>query len=208
MSYLYYENVRQKLVFISSDELKYKTVNKTEYNYIDLDLKEYSKEVAPLIVGLVSEQSHERKDARKKLVNMGKDIVPQIHKTLFSKNKLLKWEAARTIKEIGDASSIPVFIQLLEDPESDIRWIAAEGLINAGRESIVPLLKEIMAKGDSHYIRNGVHHVFRELFDDVEKKLFHQLQHALQHYTESSEFAQVEAAKAIGYFSRLMDVPT
>lgn len=190
------------------DELKNKIVDKTEYNYIDLDLKGYSKQVVPLVSGLVSELSHERKDARKKLVKMGKEVVPQIHKTLLSKNKLLKWEAARVIKEIGDLSSIPVFIQLLEDPESDIRWIAAEGLINTGRDCIVPLLKEIMANGDSYYIRNGVHHVFRELFDDNEKKLFHQLQHALQHYTESSEFAQVEAAKAIRYFSSLMNVPT
>ncbi len=181
-------------------------MNNTEYNYIDLDLKGYNKEVAPLISGLVSEFSHERKDARKKLVKMGKEVIPQINKTLLSKNKLLKWEAARVLKEIGDVSSIPVFIELLEDPESDIRWIAAEGLINTGRDCIVPLLKEIMSKGDSYYIRNGVHHVFRELFSENEKKLFHQLHHSLQNYTESSEFAQVEAAKAIRYFSGLMNV--
>ncbi len=182
-------------------------MDKREYNYIDVDLKGYSKEVASLITDLVSEYANTRKKARKKLVEMGKDVVPQIHKTLLSKNKLLKWEAALVVEEIGDISSIPVFTELLEDSETDIRWIAAEGLINVGRDCIVPLLKEIMAKGDSYYIRNGVHHVFGEIFDKKEKEQFHQLIHALHHYTESSEFAQVEAAKALRYFSTLMNVP-
>ncbi|MGA2406446.1 MAG: hypothetical protein ABSF81_06815 [Bacteroidales bacterium] len=52
-----------------------------------------------------------------------------MHKLLDSKNGLLRTEAAKIVELIADKRSIPLLINLLDNNEFEIRWIAAEGLI-------------------------------------------------------------------------------
>ncbi len=49
--------------------------------------------------------------------------------------------------------------------------MAAEGLINIGKESIKPLLKSIVKKSNSIFLLEGAHHIlkdlqFKEIFND------------------------------------------
>ena len=42
-----------------------------------------------------------------------------------------------------DPASVDAFVQLLDDPESDIRWLAATGLIALGPRSVRPVLQSL-----------------------------------------------------------------
>jgi HEAT repeat protein len=59
----------------------------------------------------------------------------------------------------------------LEDERFEVRWEAAEALINTGRKAVKPLLKALLAKGGSVWTHEGAHHVFSEM-GDAEMRLF------------------------------------
>ncbi|MCW8816397.1 MAG: HEAT repeat domain-containing protein, partial [Ignavibacteriaceae bacterium] len=83
---------------------------------------------------------------------------------LLSHHKhIYRWEAVKTLEEISDPLSIPLFIQAMEDEKSDVRWLAAKGLIKLGKLSIKPLLKTLEKKSDSVFVLEGAHHVFYDL---------------------------------------------
>ena len=120
-------------------------------------------EIQHLLKTLRSKNGMERKKARQKLIAKGKNMIDFLTELLSHPKHIYRWEALKTIKEIGDPISIPLYIQALEDDENDIRWIAAEGLIKLGILSIKPLLETLIDKSDSIFILAGSHHVFYEL---------------------------------------------
>ena len=120
-------------------------------------------ELQQLIKALGSNNGLEREKARKTLVAKGKDSLDYLMELLSHPRHICRWEAVKTMEEIGDPDSIPMFIQALEDDKSDVRWIAAEGLIRLGFQSIEPLLKALIEKSDSVFILEGAHHVFFDL---------------------------------------------
>lgn len=73
---------------------------------------------------------------------------------------IYRWEAIKTKEEIADPVSIPFFIQALEDDKSDVRWIAAKGLIKLDKHSIKPLLIILEHRSDLVFILESAHHVF------------------------------------------------
>jgi len=165
---------------------------------IDINLNDFPDELVKLIEGLLDDKNYSLKhDARNTLVTMGKRIVPQMHRLLASKNVLLRKNAAKVIELIADRRSIPLLISLLNDKESDIRWIAAEGLIKIGRRSISPLLKSIRGGKGSLFHNKGAHHVLNSLLDENEKIKFTSLLLSLNDYHELGETAPVEAYKVL-----------
>jgi HEAT repeat protein len=131
-------------------------MDKTINNYKDSELHQ-------LIIELGSDNGLEREKARKALVAKGKDSLDYLMELLSHPRHIYRWEAVKTMEEIGDPDSIPMFIQALEDNKSDVRWIAAEGLIKLGSRSVEPLLKVLIEKSDSVFILEGAHHVFFDL---------------------------------------------
>jgi len=173
-------------------------MKKIENAKIDIDLKDFPVEIVKLIAGLLDDKNFSIKcNARDTLVNMGSAIIPQMQKLLASKNVLLRKNAAKIVELVADRKSIPILINLLYDTESDIRWIAAEGLIKIGRRSISPLLKSIRSAKSSHLHDQGAHHVLTSLLDKDEKKNLASLLNSLIDYHELAETAPVEADKAI-----------
>ena len=132
-----------------------------------------------------------------KLVSMGKEILPYAHRLIKSENNAIRKEATKLIELIADKQSIPKLIALLDDEESDIRWIAAEGLINIGRECIVPLLKALVKCENSYFTYLGAHHVFNKLFTAKEKMNLQPLLHSLNNSTEINAIVNIEASKAL-----------
>lgn len=169
---------------------------------IDVNLDTFRPEVAEWVPGLMSSSTHDRKQARQNLEAFGVDILPDLDKLLQTKDKQLRWETAKIIESLGSRESIETFISLLHDEYSDIRWIATEGLIRVGRISIVPLLKEVIEKGDSTFVREGAHHVFSRLFSKEENKQFRDLLHALKGSSKSIVGASVRANEALGIFEK------
>ena len=121
------------------------------------------REIQGLLEALGSKNGMDRKKAREKLVAMGSNITKFLLELYSHPKHILRWEALKTAEEIGDSNSIPLFIQALEDDAGDLRWIAAEGLIKLGVESIQPLLHTLIEKSDSVFILAGIHHVFYDL---------------------------------------------
>jgi len=125
--------------------------------------KSGDQEIKALLDSLFSENGMERKSARKKLVEKGTLVIDYLMEHIHHRKHIHRWEALKTMEEIADPVSIPLFIEALEDDESDIRWIAAEGLINIGSKSVVPLLKTLTKKTNSIFVLEGTHHVFYDL---------------------------------------------
>lgn len=89
-------------------------------------------------------------------------------------SKQLQKEIESIICVVADKKSIPALINLLDDNDYEIRWIAAEGLIRIGRMSIPPLLRTI--NDGKHFSHPGkAHHVLQCLLTRSEKKSMHSL---------------------------------
>jgi HEAT repeat protein len=106
-------------------------------------------------------------------------------------------EAAKVVELIADRRSIPFLINLLDDKEFEIRWIAAEGLIKIGRRSILPLLTSIRDGKSSFILNKGAHHVLLSLLNENEKNKLTSLLLSLDDAQELGETAPIEASEAI-----------
>lgn len=165
------------------------------------DVDELTESIAYLIPDLAENNNYQKKsNARRFLVDKGKKILPQINQLLNTKNPHIRKEASKIIELIGAQESIPILIHLLDDDEGSIRWIAAEGLVHIGRETIVPLLNEIIEHGDNLYLKLGARHVFLRLFSDDEREYFRPLLLSLKNYNNISILAPVEAFRALFIF--------
>ncbi|MFA3782125.1 HEAT repeat domain-containing protein [Melioribacteraceae bacterium 4301-Me] len=126
-------------------------------------LNGHNEKLDSLLESLLSEDGTERKNARKKLVSKGKIVINHMGKLLNHPKHLYRWEAVKTLEELALPDSIPYLIQALNDDKSDIRWIAAEGLIRLEMQSVKPVLEALMKKNDSVFLLEGAHHIFFEL---------------------------------------------
>ena len=120
-------------------------------------------DIHQLIETLCSEDGMEWQKARKALVAKGKDMIDFMMELLTHPKYINRWEAVKTMEEIGDPVAIPLFIRALEDDKVDVRWIAEKGLIKLGMLSVKPLLKVLIRKSDSVFILAGAHHIFYDL---------------------------------------------
>jgi len=116
-----------------------------------------------LINNLSSSDEILRIHSRESLVKIGKPAVPQLVEALMGKSHWLRWEAAKTLGEIGDPTAAPALVEALKDAEFDVQWLAAAGLIKMKTGGIEALLHALMAEADFPLIREGAHHVIREL---------------------------------------------
>lgn len=125
---------------------------------------------------------------------IGNSVVFHKFKPLSYKNERFKIELSKIIQTIADRRSIPALINLLDDNEVDIRWIAAEGLIKIGRHSIIPLLRSIR---DGHISNSGAYHILQNLLSADEKLAMRHLLNSLGNFPEMAEIAPVHASIAL-----------
>lgn len=171
---------------------------KTLNTQIEVILNEFPVRLVKIISESIDESNIIRKmDARKHLVRMGKTVVPLLNKLLTSENIVLRKEAAKIVSLIADRRSIPLLVELLNDKEFDIRWIAAEGLIKIGRHSISPLLKSIRDGKSTLMLNEGAHHVLMGLLKEDEKQRLESLLQSLDNHHAVGETAPTEAALAL-----------
>jgi HEAT repeat protein len=57
-------------------------------------------------------------------------------------------------------------VSALEDDDTGVQWIAAQGLASLGREGVKPLLSALIVRSDSPRLLTGAHHVLRLIADD------------------------------------------
>ncbi|HCY74363.1 MAG TPA: hypothetical protein DHV28_00445 [Ignavibacteriales bacterium] len=130
-----------------------------------------NKNISELINDFSSDNGIVRRIARQKIVGLGADAIDFLVELQNSPKHIVRWEAIKAIEQIGDPLGTPILISALKDDKFDVRWIAAEGLIRIGKPSIKPLMKELVNNSELVFVREGAHHVLKELktmgvFDD------------------------------------------
>ncbi len=119
-----------------------------------------------LVEELCSKDGFARVKARLALVIIGGRTVQALSAALQSKNQTCRWEAAKALGQIGDPAAVKVLIKALEDEIFDVRWLAAEGIISIGLPALEPILQEISKRGDSLWLREGVHRILHGIFSE------------------------------------------
>ncbi len=119
--------------------------------------------VDALIEALGSDDGLVRHHARGALAHMGTSAVPALLSALEAPDSNVRWEAARVLREIGDAKAAPSLVRALEDEGFDVRWIAAEGLIGLEQKALRPLLTALVRLPASTPLLEGAHHVLDAL---------------------------------------------
>jgi HEAT repeat protein len=142
-----------------------------------------------LLAELGSQDGMVRVRARRSLVNVGHAAVRPLIEALDSKQEWVRWEAAKTLAQIGDPSAIQTLIESLHDKKFDIRWLAAEGLIHIGNKAVRPLLKALIEHPDSLWMREGAHHILHDLPENNLKETLKPVLHALEDVEPSLEVA-------------------
>jgi HEAT repeat protein len=119
--------------------------------------------IAALIADLGNKDGIVRVQARNCLVDIGKPAVSFLVDALKSKVAEIRWEAAKALAQIGAPEATQALVDHMRDEEFDVRWLAAEGLISIGRNALEPLLKALATNPDSTWLREGTHHVLRDM---------------------------------------------
>ena len=119
--------------------------------------------IKSLIADLASKDGVVRVKARQQLVAYKKRSVAPLIRTLSNEKDWVRWEAAKALSQIGNPESIQALLEALTDKKFEVRWLAAEGLIRIGRKAAVPLLEALVKHSDSHWLREGIHHVLHDM---------------------------------------------
>jgi len=122
--------------------------------------------IISLVDVLASTDGVERHAAREQLEGIGRPAVPFLVKALQSPSEHARWEAAKALSKIADASAASALVRALEDEKAAVRWLAATALIHLGRDALVPLLRGLEGNSDSIWFRDGAHHVLHSLIRD------------------------------------------
>ncbi len=131
------------------------------------------EKIKELIKSFYSEDGIQRAKARYEIVKIGKPAIEYLIGLQYSPKVWVRWEAIKTLSQIADSESIPILINALENQDLDVRWLAAEGLIEIGKDSLKPVLASLISGGNSKYLLEGAHHVlkglqFKKIFSDDE----------------------------------------
>jgi vesicle coat complex subunit len=132
-----------------------------EYQYrhtVDLP-----SEIHALVELLHSKDGAIRKLAREKLVHIGKPAVPSLLNLLSHPDELVRWEACKTLEKIRDPRTADALAEMLLDDDMDVRWVAADALIEMEQHSIKPVLEIVEEHFDSVLLREAAHHVLHSL---------------------------------------------
>ena len=117
-----------------------------------------------LIDDLKSDHALTRHHARGSLVAIGVPAVPSLVALLSDSNTLTRWEAVKTLEEIGGPDVAEALVRTMEhDPDEGVRWLAADGLAGLHEEGLASLLQMLMHHSDSVWLRDSAHHVLRKL---------------------------------------------
>jgi HEAT repeat protein len=134
---------------------------------IDID----ADSIGSLISDLASDDGWVRETARLSLVGIGSRAVAALIEALGDPHRRVRWEAAKALEQIANPQAAPALVGALEDKEFSVRWLAAEGLVAIGSEALGPLLRALIERSDSVWLREGAHHVLHDLHNLARRRL-------------------------------------
>ena len=119
--------------------------------------------IEQLLAQLHSHHWKQREHARWQLVTLRDLAVFPLIDALEDPDWHVRWEAAKALHDIADARAAPALVKALRDKRFDVRWLASDALIALREAGLPPLLSALVHHGDSILLRNGAHHVLRDL---------------------------------------------
>ncbi len=149
-----------------------------------------------LIQKLSSRRVGERERARADLVALGSAAVGPLLEAFPSADERGRLEICKALAEIADPAATRLLIQCLEDEHQELRWIAAEGLLNIDGPAVEPLLIAIIDRASAHTILDGAGHVLRGLSRRVSRTIFDPVVAAV-HSSEPGVSAPLAAETAL-----------
>jgi hypothetical protein len=128
-----------------------------EYNYLPS-----AGDIPALIEALASRDVLMRDRASAALVQLGQPALGPLVAALASADGVVRWEATHALTQMHNPAVAPALIAALDDQRFDVRWLAAKGLIELGRDGIIPLLRSLeQGSWDNVWLREGAHHILR-----------------------------------------------
>jgi len=156
-----------------------------------------SHRIASLIAALASSDGLTREQARSQLEELGADATPALLEALEHPEKLVRWEAARALREIEDPQAAPHLVAALEDEELGVSWAAGEALIALGRGSLPSLLEALAERPYSYPLYMQAHHILHELATEPSDDSLRQVLDALAGVTTARDRVPIAAFKAL-----------
>ena len=123
----------------------------------------------------------ERQHAREELVKMGSPAVPFLVEATHDHDSQRRWEAGKALGSVIDPRAAPALVGMLEDRELSNRWVAAHSLSVMGKPAVVAVLHALVDRADSTWLREGAHHVLRDMAGSYLGKTIAPVLHALEH---------------------------
>jgi len=134
-------------------------------------------DIPALIAALHDKDAVARRRARDQLVALGKPSVGALVELFKMPKSHVRWEAAKALSGIADPTAASILVEVLEnDEDSDVRWLAAEGLIAVGRGGLLPLLAALADRPKSTTLQEGAYRVCHHL---RRRKAFEMVKHVL-----------------------------
>ena len=84
--------------------------------------------------------------------------MPLIQK-LGDPSEQVCWEAAKALGTIGDPAAANALVATMEHDSPDVRWVAADALIELGSEGLRQTLTALLTNSTSLRLRNSAQHV-------------------------------------------------
>ncbi|MBN2463041.1 MAG: HEAT repeat domain-containing protein [Dehalococcoidia bacterium] len=166
-------------------------MNARRYNGCEDNMVEGGETASVTIVSLIADLTNDdgvvRVKARSSLVLSGDKAVEPLIEALAAPNQWVRWEAAKALGQIGNPAATNALVKALEDKMFDVRWLAAQALINIGTEAIMPVLKALIERADSTWMREGAHHVLHDLAQGELKEVLRPVLAALEDVDSSVE---------------------
>jgi HEAT repeat protein len=121
-------------------------------------------DVHGMIEALAGTNPIDRQHAREALVAVGRPAVGRLIRLLDDSRSQVRREVVKTLAAIGDSAAAPGLVDAMEDEEVDVRWLAAQALIDLGHEALNPLLAALAYRASSPELMEGAHHVLSRLY--------------------------------------------
>jgi len=120
---------------------------------------------------LGSEGMKERGDARETLEGMGTSATWHLIQAVHPRGDRTRHEALKILTALGDEAAADLFVELLEDEDSDCRWLAAKGLAALGEAGIERILDVLCEYPKTDRLARSLHHALTEVEDPLWREI-------------------------------------
>jgi len=112
---------------------------------------------------LGSEEMKERVDARGALEGMGTAATWHLIQAVHPRGDRTRLEALKILTTLEDETAADLFVELLEDEDSDCRWLAAKGLAALGELGVERVLDLLSEYPRTDRLARSLHHALTEV---------------------------------------------